>query len=141
MDDGSAVSMFDAALEHGAVRHCLHQARRILLEADQQLSPSQGADQHLPGAPQHSAAHSRDGHQVDDAAAHSPAARRCLFDALRGRHQRFLRTCLAGRQLPLALDYIRLLPRNEQLFTALLKEAVMYCTLDQMHEIVQARFS
>jgi hypothetical protein len=64
---------------------------------------------------------------------------RHLFDALRGRHQRFLRTCLARGEVRLALDYMRLLPRNEQLFTALLKEAVMHCSLNQMREILQAR--
>ena len=133
-DDGSPVSMFDAALQHEAVRHCLHQARRILLEFDEQHSHAPRADQCL-----HSPGSSRGGRQVDHPGMHSFPARQHLFDALRGRHQRFLRTCLARGELPLALDYIRLLPRNEQLFTALLKEAVMSCSLDQMRDILQAR--
>lgn len=33
---GTAVSLFDAALEHGAVQHCLYQAQRMLTALDQQ---------------------------------------------------------------------------------------------------------
>ncbi len=124
--------MFDAALEHGAVKHCLYQAQRMVADYDEQ-SLAQRPRQMQLASPASRAFTQRAG----SAASSSTAARQHLFDALRGRHQRFLRTCLAGGQLPLALDYVRLLPRNDQLFTAFLKEAVTFCNLDQMHEILE----
>ena len=125
--------MFDAALEHWALSQCIYQAQRIMLEFDEQQSSAQRPRQlHLSNS-----ARGVYEQQSNSSPAYSAVARQHLFDTLRGRHQRFLRTCLAVGQLPLALDYIRLLPRNEQLFTALLKEAVTYCSLDEMHGILQ----
>ena len=132
-DDGSAVSMFDAALEHGAVKHCLYQAQRMLADFDEQRLAQQPRQLQLASPASRAFAQRAGSARISSSA----AARQHLFDTLRGRHQRFLRTCLAGEQLPLALDYIRLLPRNDQLFTAFLKEAVMFCSLDQMHEILK----
>ena len=124
--------MFDAALEHGAVKHCLYHAQRMVADFEEQSLAQQPRQLQL-ASPASRAFVQRAG----SAASSSTAARQHLFDALRGRHQRFLRTCLAGGQLPLALDYVRLLPRNDQLFTAFLKEAVTFCNLDQMHEILE----
>ena len=129
--------MFDAALEHGAVRQCLYQAQRMVSEYDEQRSFALRPTRHLQMVPVGITLVQRSNSNP----AGSVAARQHLFNVLRGRHQRFLRTCLAGGQLSLALDYIRLLPRNEQLFTAFLKEAVTFCSLDQMHEILQVRAS
>ena len=122
--------MFDAALEHGAVKQCLYQAQRMVMDYDEQSLVQQPRQLQL-ATPVRTALAQRAG------SAPSGSARQHLFDTLRGRHQRFLRTCLAGGQLALALDYIRLLPRNEQLFTAFMKEAVAFCSLDQMYEILE----
>ena len=129
--------MFDAALEHGAVKHCLYHAQRMVVDFDEQSLARQPRLLQLAG-PARSAPAQR---AAGSATLSSAPARQHLFDTLRGRHQRFLRTCLAGGQLPLALDYIGLLPRNEQLFTAFLKEAVTFCNLLQMHEILEVRSS
>ena len=132
-DDGSAVSMFDAALEYRALRQCLYQAQRMITDFDEQQHRAQRPKQLYLTSPARGALDS------NSSPACSAAARQHLFDTLRGRHQRFLRTCLAVGHLSLALDYMQILPRNEQLFTAFLKEAVTYCNLDQMHEILQVQ--
>ena len=137
------VALFDAALEHGAVQQCLYQTRRMLIAFDLQQAAA-ASPMNLGGAPsspipgQASIVSTRAPPFGDAAAAAaSQGAKQYVLDALRGRHQRMLRTCVKARQLPTALTYIQLLPRNAPLFTAFMKECVSNCTLQEMRQVLK----
>ena len=148
---GTIVALFDAALEHGAVQACLYQTQRMLITYDQQAAAVAAAAvgslptrwEGVPGNPAPGVASNTGAGsaplRAPLAAAASQGAKQHVLDSLRGRHQRMLRTCVTARQLPTALTYIQLLPRNAPLFTAFMKECVAHCTLEEMRQVLKVR--